>query len=291
MKRVVLSVAALMAVFAFMSCGKGKSEGSMSKKPVGPRPVVTMETSMGNVKIELWNDIAPNTVENFVGLAQGTKEWKDPKTSQMVKKPFYDGLVFHRVIKDFMIQGGCPLGTGSGGPGFNFADECYGEGKEISSIENEEDAKQIFQSIIVPYLRNNPNPDPAITDILKECQLKNSGQPLMRHDVEWYAKKVGHKGPVYSQKLLAKVEYGTICMANAGPNTNGSQFFIVTKKEGCEWLNGKHTVFGKVIEGMDIVDKIQAVKVGAQDKPVTPVVIKKITVEVKNEAPVAPAAK
>src|SRR5579871_2995427 len=126
------------------------------------------DTTEGKFKAKLYADKAPKTVENFVQLADGTK----------TGKPFYDGLVFHRVIPNFMIQGGCPQGTGTGGPGYRFADEFKG----------------------------NP------------------------HGVDRY----------------------TICMANAGPNTNGSQFFIVTKADGCSWLNGKHTVFGKVTKGQDV---------------------------------------
>ncbi len=130
-------------------------------------PIVSMQTSSGTIKLELFEDAAPNTVANFIALTE---------------KGFYNGLIFHRIIKDFMIQGGCPQGTGTGGPGYKFADEFKG----------------------------NP------------------------HSVDRY----------------------TLCMANSGPNTNGSQFFIVTKKDGCDWLTGKHTVFGKVLEGTDVVDKI-----------------------------------
>jgi len=162
---------------------------------------VLMKTSLGDIELELNRAIAPITVDNFVGLAMGTKEFNDPITQTKTTRNYYDGLIFHRVINDFMIQGGCPLGRGTAGPGYSFADECF--------------------------------------------------------DAEG--------------KLLASVDYGTICMANAGPNTNGSQFFIVTKKDGCSWLNGKHTVFGKVTKGMDVVHKIESVEKGAQDRPVTEV--------------------
>ncbi|MCK4980012.1 MAG: peptidylprolyl isomerase, partial [Candidatus Delongbacteria bacterium] len=87
-------------------------------------PVALIETNYGNIKIELWPNIAPKTVANFAGLANGTKEWMDPKSRQKVRKPYYDGLLFHRVIKDFMIQGGCPFGKGNGDPGYKFEDEC-----------------------------------------------------------------------------------------------------------------------------------------------------------------------
>ncbi len=167
------------------------------------RIMAVLKTSLGDIKLELWPDIAPETVDNFTGLSSGAKEWADPKTGQSVSKPFYNGIIFHRVIDDFMIQAGCPVGNGTGGPGYDFEDECFdSEGK-----------------------------------------------------------------------LKAKVEYGSIAMANAGPDTNGSQFFIVTRKSGCDWLNGKHTVFGKVVEGMDVAHKIENAPRDAMDKP-----LKKITI-------------
>ncbi|HYF52429.1 MAG TPA: peptidylprolyl isomerase [Planctomycetota bacterium] len=132
-----------------------------------PNPVVEIDTTAGTITLELYEDAAPNTVANFIELTE---------------KGFYNGKIFHRIIKDFMIQGGCPQGTGTGGPGYRFDDE----------------------------FNNNPY----------------------------------------------KVDRYTICMANAGPKTNGSQFFIVTKKDGCDWLTGKHTVFGKVTKGQDVVDKL-----------------------------------
>ena len=131
-----------------------------------PLPRVKLSTEKGDILIDLFEDDAPNTVANFVELAE---------------KGFYDGLTFHRIIKDFMIQGGCPQGTGTGGPGYKFADET----------------------------ESSPN----------------------------------------------KVVKYTLCMANAGPDTNGSQFFIVTTG-ACPWLDGKHTVFGRVVEGEDVVDAL-----------------------------------
>jgi peptidyl-prolyl cis-trans isomerase A (cyclophilin A) len=152
-------------------------------------------TSMGNFTVLLFDQDAPKTVANFVGLAEGTKEWTDPKTSQKVKRPYYDGLIFHRIIDGFMIQGGDPLGVGTGGPGYQFADEF---------------------------------------------------SPKLRHSKE-----------------------GILSMANSGPNTNGGQFFITLGPT--PHLDNKHSVFGEVVEGMDVVRKIGKVKVGMNDKPVTPV--------------------
>jgi peptidyl-prolyl cis-trans isomerase A (cyclophilin A) len=137
-------------------------------------------TSMGDIAVKLFPQKAPKTVENFVGLAEGTLEWTDPRSGAKVKKPLYDGTIFHRVIPDFMIQGGDPLGTGTGGPGFRFADEVGPDNKF-----------------------DRPN-------------------------------------------LLA--------MANAGPNTNGSQFFIT--EVPTPWLDKGHTIFGEVVKGGELVPKI-----------------------------------
>lgn len=178
-----------------------KDEAKASKK--GKEMFALFETNRGNFKVKLLADKAPKTVENFVGLAEGTKEWTDPKTGKPVKKPFYDGLTFHRVIKDFMIQGGCPLGTGTGGPGYRFEDEF-----------------------------------PA-------------GAP--KHD-----------------------KPGMLSMANAGPNTNGSQFFVTTV--ATPWLDGRHTVFGEVVEGMDVVHAIENTKTGSMDRPAEAVVINHVKI-------------
>ncbi len=222
---------------------------------------VLMETELGNITLEMWPDVAPKTVENFVGLAMGTKEWKDPNSGEMKKEPFYDGLSFHRVIDDFMIQGGCPLGNGTSGPGYKFEDECYEAGTELTgAIIDENMALEVFQQVVAPYYQRTTEPDTLLDKIVKSCQAQQSGRPMMVHDVEWYKDKVGMPADqkiMGKGKLKAKVAYATICMANAGPNTNGSQFFIVTKKAGCDWLDGKHTVFGKVVKGMDVAHAIE----------------------------------
>jgi peptidyl-prolyl cis-trans isomerase A (cyclophilin A) len=161
-------------------------------------------TSEGNFTIRLFDEEAPATVANFVGLATGTKAWTDPKTHQQVTRPFYDGLGFHRVIAGFMIQGGCPLGAGTGGPGFKFADEIH---------------------------------------------------PSLRH-----------------------TKAGMLSMANAGPNTNGSQFFITLA--ATPWLDGKHTVFGEVVDGMNVIEQIGSTPTSKPgDRPLKAVTIQTVTVE------------
>ena len=160
-------------------------------------------TSMGDLIIELFPNHAPKTVANFVDLATGAKEWVDPNISEKVKTNLYDGTIFHRVIPGFMIQGGDPMGSGMGGPGYNFADEFHGE-----------------LNFDKPYL---------------------------------------------------------LAMANAGPNTNGSQFFITVAATA--WLNRKHSIFGEVKDAASqkVVDAIAAVKTGANDKPVQAVKINSIS--------------
>lgn len=183
---------------------KGKAAKKEAKDTKKGTPMFALfETSKGNFKVKFLADKAPKTVENFVGLAEGTKEWTDPKTGSKVKKPFYDGLVFHRVIKDFMIQGGCPLGNGTGGPGYRFEDEF-----------------------------------PA-------------GQQK-------------HSKP------------GILSMANAGPNTNGSQFFVTTVPT--PWLDNRHTVFGEVVEGMDVVHSIENARTSAGDRPAEPITINHVKI-------------
>jgi cyclophilin family peptidyl-prolyl cis-trans isomerase len=226
----------------------------------GKKPMAVIKTELGEFTVELWPDLAPKTVENFIGLATGTKEWTDPKTNEKVKRPFYNGLTFHRVINDFMIQGGCPKGDGTGGPGYQFEDECYGAGGApiTGAIADEGMAIRVFQEVIVPYFQRTPTPDSTLNAIVQECQKQQSGKPLMAHPIEWYLERTGRTEPLTTPgPLKAKVAYGAMCMANAGPNTNGSQFFVVTKKEGCDWLDGKHTVFGKVVKGMDVVHAVE----------------------------------
>jgi peptidyl-prolyl cis-trans isomerase A (cyclophilin A) len=160
-------------------------------------------TSEGNFTVRLFDQQAPKTVENFAGLAEGTKEWSDPRTNQKVRKPYYNGTIFHRVIDKFMIQGGDPLGQGIGGPGYNFADEFH------------------------PQLRHN--------------------------------------------------KAGILSMANRGPNTNGGQFFITLGPT--PHLDDRHSVFGEVTEGMDIVRKIGSTPTSDRDRPTKDIVIQQVAIE------------
>ena len=170
---------------------------------LNPGLYAKFETTLGNFTAELFEDKVPLTVGNFTGLAEGTKEWKHPKTGETQKKPYYDGIIFHRVIEGFMIQGGDPLGMGYGGPGYQFKDEFH---------------------------------------------------PDLRHD-----------------------QAGILSMANAGPNTNGSQFFVTLA--ATPHLDRRHTVFGRVVEGLDVVHAIGRTAVDGQDRPKTPVVMNKVTIE------------
>jgi peptidyl-prolyl cis-trans isomerase A (cyclophilin A) len=199
-------LAFILTAFSFHA----KAADKKAETPKKDKTIIAVfETNQGSFKAKLNPEAAPKTVENFVGLATGTKEWTDPKTGKKSKKPFYDGLTFHRVIPDFMIQGGDPLNNGTGGPGYRFDDETAAK------------------SIVI---------DKA----------------------------------------------GYLAMANAGPNTNGSQFFIsVSGKARLNDGNPAYNVFGEIIEGQDVVNKISLVKRAANDHPVSEVVIKSVKIENK----------
>ena len=169
-----------------------------------PGTYAVFNTSEGQIVVRLFEKDAPVTVANFIELAEGKREWTHPVTGEKSTNKLYDGTVFHRVIPDFMIQGGDPAGTGFGGPGYRFQDETKGS----------------------PHKFNTP---------------------------------------------------GKLAMANAGPNTNGSQFFITVA--ATDWLTGKHTIFGEVVEGQVVADKISRVPRGAQDKPQKAVVLESVVIE------------
>ena len=164
----------------------------------------TFDTSEGTIVCKLFEKEAPKTVANFIALAEGTKEWTHPGTGVKSSTPLYNGTIFHRVIPQFMVQGGCPLGQGIGGPGYQFEDETKGSPHSFD-------------------------------------------------------------------------KQGKLAMANSGPNTNGSQFFITTVATA--WLTGKHTIFGEVVEGQNIADKITNVARGKNDKPNKDIVLKSVRIE------------
>ena len=165
-------------------------------------PTATFHTNKGSFTVRLMPDHAPKTIENFVGLATGSKRWTDPRDGAEKQEPLYPGTIFHRVISGFMVQGGDPTGTGRGGPGYEFEDEVSG-------------------------------------------------------------------GPSFDRP-------GLLAMANAGPDTNGSQFFVTVAPT--PWLDGRHTIFGEVTEGYDVIEAIAGVATGAQDRPVDDIVIDRIEI-------------
>ncbi len=274
-KTTYLSLCATLGLlFLFAGCAKKETQLH-----------ATIDTSMGKIVVRLLDKDAPKTVENFVGLADGTKLLADGEDVANAK-PFYDGLTFHRVIPEFMIQGGDPAGNGSGGPGYSFEDETYTDGEPIEGkIENKERAEYVFEQWIVPHLREHRGKSPIefIANLFGKMQEAQGFEPMYEVTVEDIASALGKEEPLIGRgDLIHSVDYGTLCMANAGPNTNGSQFFIVTKQDGTPWLNGKHTVFGEVISGMDVAEAISQVPTKAQDMPEEPVIINSIRVnEVK----------
>jgi peptidyl-prolyl cis-trans isomerase A (cyclophilin A) len=192
LKRILMAALLASVTYAFAA------ETTDKKGPL----YATLKTTLGDIVIQLFDDKAPKTVANFVGLATGTREWTDPKTQEKVKRPLYNGTIFHRVIPGFMIQGGDPLGNGTGGPGYRFEDEF--------------------------------NPD-------------------LRHT----------KG-------------GILSMANAGPNTNGSQFFITLAPT--LHLDNRHSVFGAVVKGEEVVVAIGNVPRNPNDRPIKDVVLKEVVI-------------
>lgn len=223
---------------------------------------VSIVTNQGVIGLELWPDMAPKTVSNFVTLSDSG---------------FYNGTYFHRVIPDFMIQGGDPntkdddrSNDGMGGPDYRFEDECYLPGTPLTGpIDDDNTANTVWEKVVLPYLQNTTTPDQEIVTIIQECQQLQNWAPFKARNVEYYIEKTGFTGTLAGQTLKAPVLYSFICMANSGKNTNGSQFFIVTKKDGTPWLDGKHTVFGRVTAGMDVVHKIENLPRDSKDNPLT----------------------
>ena len=240
-------------------------------------PVYVIQTNLGSIEVELFQNDAPETVANFIGLAEGTKEFKDAATGKKVKRHFYDGLIFHRVIKDFMIQGGCPLGSGRGGPGYKFEDEIDAKALGLDKLKATDPKNGPH-----PFLMSRSQEDfqrNVIMPLFQKMNIKSQKELDKRRD-EFEARLSDltiqevyeNMGYAYTEKGSPHSPVrGSLAMANSGPNTNGSQFFI--NMIDTDWLTGKHTVFGRVVEGMDLVDKIGAVQVGSGGKPVEDVKI------------------
>jgi len=244
------------------------------------KPVYLIKTSLGDIQVELYQSEAPDTVANFIALAEGKKAFTDVKTGQKLKKPFYDGLIFHRVIKNFMLQGGCPLGNGTGGPGYMFADEINANDLDLDKTKAMEngmphqflmirDQNSYHQMLLMPLFK-------AMGIKSQEELNQRKTEVVARLDGLTLKEAYENMGYQYNDKLHSHfLKRGVLAMANSGPNTNGSQFFI--NLVDTPWLNGKHTVFGAVIGGMDVVDKIGQVPVEAStSQPLTNVVIQSI---------------
>ena len=247
----------------------------VSKKTTNP--IALIKTSKGDIYVELFSDCAPKTVENFLGLAEGIIEYKDATTGEKKKGNFYDGLIFHRVIKNFMIQGGCPLGLGSGGPGYSFADEIngysFGLDKEKVTL-TEDNVQAIVKRKTFSDLKIDSEETYKKVGIEVIAKKYGENVTLLKEKMDNFTKLDQNifSGYVYDKKLNSKkLVKGSLAMANSGPNTNGSQFFIDVVETS--YLDGLHTNFGMVIKGLEIVVAISEVAVGANDKPSEPVKI------------------
>ncbi|MBT3312164.1 MAG: peptidylprolyl isomerase [Desulfobacterales bacterium] len=238
---------------------------SAVEKGTSSNPVCRIKTSMGDITVELFIKDAPKTVENFISLAEGKKKFTDHKTNLEIKKHYYDNLIFHRVIKNFMIQGGCPKGDGSGDPGYKFEDEINASSLGLDKmpvLDPEKgphpylgiQSKEHFFSVVIRPIINK-------LGIKDEKEFKSRLDEIQKIITSITLKEsYEYRGYVYNDKIKSHhLDRGVLAMANAGPNTNGSQFFI--NLVNTKWLEGKHTVFGKVIKGMEIVDKIGDVPV------------------------------
>jgi len=240
-------------------------------------PLVLLQTSQGDMVLELFPQAAPETVANFLALASGTKPFIDPATGMETMRPFYDGLVFHRVVNGFMIQGGSPTGAGDGFPGFRFADEISaqslgldkmlvldpsGAPNPVLGIQSEDD----FQQNILGPLYTSMN---ITSQEQLDVRIGEVDQRIRSMTVQQNYEMQGYR---FRNDLQSRAPVrGVIAMANSGPDTNGSQFFITLGD--APWLTGKHTVFGEVKAGLETADAIGALPVDAEDRPLQPVTL------------------
>jgi len=280
MKGNLLIMKKAIVIFGMVLCMLTAGIGWASEKNQKENPVYVIQTTLGDIEVELFQSETPKTVANFIGLAEGTKEFKDTKTGKQTKRPYYDGQIFHRVIKDFMIQGGCPLGNGRGGPGYTFSDEIDAKAMDLDKIKAVDPKKGPHPFLII---RSQEQFQRTIVEPLFQAMNIKSQEALDQRKEEFQARldnltlkeAYENMGYVYSDIGSAHPPVrGSLAMANAGPNTNGSQFFI--NLVDTDWLTGKHTVFGRVVKGMDVVDKIGAVNVDSRNKPVEDVKITSI---------------
>ena len=273
-KIIILSIAVLAVIFSTNVCGKETKKsiiGSLEEKMLDENnPLVLMKTSMGNIIIELYEKAAPETTANFVGLAEGTKEFLDPQNNEKVKRPYFNGLVFHRVIPNFMIQGGDLLGNGSGGPGYRFKDEINADALGLNKTTIKEN--QYYQNHAVGMVFQKLNIQSNEERTKRMAEIKAEFDKVLELPVK---EVLEARGYVFDSSLASvPMNKYTIAMANAGPNTNGSQFFINVVDN--PYLNGKHTVFGKVVKGQKVCEDISKVEKDNRDKPLTPVVIQEV---------------
>lgn len=279
----IFSILAVLMVISTVYCTPSKA-GAQEKldEPMKDKnnPLILMKTSMGDMYVELYPQAAPETVANFIGLATGTKEYTDPKDGQKKKGPYFDGLIFHRVIPNFMIQGGDIIGTGTGGPGYRFPDEinakALGLDKQIAGETPYMDYDIKNSAKSMTFAKLNITSQDAFTKKQKQIdrEFKKTVESLSKKTIEEVLALSGYsfRDDLPSEKA---VKY-SIAMANSGPNTNGSQFFI--NVNDTPHLNGKHTVFGKVVKGQDVAVKISEVPRGENDKPENNVILKKVIV-------------
>lgn len=245
-------------------------------------PLVSFETTMGTMILELFPKEAPLTVANFIELAQGQKPFLDPESGTLVTRPFYDGLIFHRVIDGFMIQGGSPTGIGNGSPGYSFQDEINARSMGLDRMMaiDEEGVPHPFLRIASQTQFQSVILEPLFAELNINSQedLENNYQAIEDSISNLTVLDVyENQGYEYTQTIDSRMPVrGVIAMANSGPNSNGSQFFI--NLIDTEWLAGKHTVFGRVRQGMDVLDAIGATPVDAQDRPIEEVQLIQVTV-------------
>lgn len=242
-------------------------------------PILRIHTSEGKFYVELFLKSAPKTVANVMGLALGTLEYRDPITLEKAKKPFYNGLSFYRVHKEFAIQTGDPIGTGTGGPyGFSFEDEInattlglhekkvFDEKEELHPYlkESHKEIQEAIQKVIIPQLKKEFQVPQNIPEVEQKKIFEEKVAPrIFNMSFKELFEAFGYR---YNEQLVSyPPKRGTLAMDTQGPNSNSSRFLINVADN--EWIAGRSTIFGRVIQGMDVVDKIASVEVDNTYKP------------------------